>query len=98
MTHYVLFAFLVACGGTDTATIPDGGSDDTGTGNDASNDGTTSNDDTTSNDAIAIDPARRSASAPTATRTSSGSMATSAKSMPSRARFPRAIKLPFRPT
>ncbi len=50
MKHCALFAFLLACGGTDSATIPDGSDD--GAGNDAatSNDGTTSNDGSTSND------------------------------------------------
>lgn len=57
MKHSLFFAFLIACGGTDTATIPDGSSDDTGTGNDAStgNDGATGNDGTTSNDGTLTD-------------------------------------------
>jgi hypothetical protein len=62
MKHsFFCLAFLIACGGTDSATIPDGSTDDTGTGNDAStgNDGTTSNDGTatdgTSNDGTTID-------------------------------------------
>jgi len=57
MKHsFLLLAFLVACGGTDSATIPDG-SDDTGGGNDAStgNDGTTSNDGTTTSDGTTTD-------------------------------------------
>src|SRR5678815_4236945 len=56
MKYSLCFAFLVACGGTDSATIPDGG-DDTGGGNDASTgtDGTTSNDGTTSSDGTTTD-------------------------------------------
>ena len=49
MKRSLLFAFLLACGGTDSAIIPDGSSDDGGTGNDASNN------DGTLTDAISLD-------------------------------------------
>jgi hypothetical protein len=57
MKHCALFAFLLAaCGGTDSATIPDG-SDETGNGGDASpgNDASASNDGTTSTDGSSSD-------------------------------------------